>query len=93
MPYISHYDHRGTSYSREVIALNESLTSQFPDMASVFFKYCLLLFNRTIDDIVLSYVVSILEDVGSDDDPESFDVEGFSEVMEAYIPGFGEIDK
>jgi hypothetical protein len=48
---------------------------------------------RAIDDIVLSYVVSILEELGTDvDSPESFDGDGFSEMMEAYIPGFGSID-
>ncbi|XP_065172231.1 CUE domain-containing protein 2 [Atheta coriaria] len=38
-----------------------------------------------IDEIVLSYVVSILEDVSSD---PVFDVEGFCEMMSAYFPEF-----
>ncbi|ELU13793.1 hypothetical protein CAPTEDRAFT_204159 [Capitella teleta] len=46
-----------------------------------------------IDDIVLDYVVSILEEIGSEEDvQDSFDVEGFSEMMEAYIPGFACIE-
>ncbi|KAL1502676.1 hypothetical protein ABEB36_007789 [Hypothenemus hampei] len=42
-----------------------------------------------IDDIVLSYVIAFLEDVGSD---SQFDVEGFSEMMEAYFPQFATIN-
>ncbi|XP_043240129.1 CUE domain-containing protein 2-like [Amphibalanus amphitrite] len=42
-----------------------------------------------VDDIVLSYVVGILEDLGEDED--GFDVEGFTEMLEAYIPEFSEI--
>ncbi|XP_078000524.1 CUE domain-containing protein 2-A-like [Glandiceps talaboti] len=41
-----------------------------------------------VDDIVLSYLVSVLEDLGCEDD---FDVDEFTEMMEAYIPGFTEI--
>jgi len=48
----------------------------------------------SIDDIVLSYMVSILEELGGNygersvdaDDP--FDVDQFTEMMEAYLPGF-----
>nr|XP_022899761.1 CUE domain-containing protein 2 [Onthophagus taurus] len=42
-----------------------------------------------IDEIVLSYVVSILEDVSSD---PVFDVEGFCEMMSAYFPEFESIN-
>ncbi|XP_060534417.1 CUE domain-containing protein 2 [Cylas formicarius] len=42
-----------------------------------------------IDEIVLSYVVAFLEDVGSD---STFDDEGFCEMMEAYFPEFGSIN-
>ena len=42
-----------------------------------------------MDDIVLSYVVGILEDLGEDED--GFDVEGFTEMLAAYIPEFSEI--
>jgi len=45
-----------------------------------------------IDEIVLSYVVSILEDVDTGDAfDEAFDVEEFSEMMDAYLPGFAQI--
>ncbi|XP_066144192.1 CUE domain-containing protein 2 isoform X2 [Euwallacea fornicatus] len=43
-----------------------------------------------IDDIVLSYVIAFLEDVGSD---SQFDVDGFCEMMEAYFPKFGTINQ
>ncbi|CAH0712924.1 unnamed protein product, partial [Brenthis ino] len=42
-----------------------------------------------IDDIVLSYVISILEEASQD---PCFDVEGFIEMMAAYIPKFASID-
>lgn len=46
-----------------------------------------------IDDIVLSYVISILEDLGdSRNAEENIDVEQFIEMMDAYIPGFAEIN-
>lgn len=49
---------------------------------------------RDIDDIVLSYVISILEDLGDDSNAEeNIDVDQFAEMMEAYIPGFGNIDR
>lgn len=42
-----------------------------------------------IDEIVLSYVVSILEDLGTEESvEEAFDVEGFCEMMAAYFPEF-----
>ncbi|CAH2101850.1 unnamed protein product [Euphydryas editha] len=42
-----------------------------------------------IDDIVLAYVISILEAASQD---PCFDVEGFIEMMAAYIPKFASID-
>ncbi|CAG9861643.1 unnamed protein product [Phyllotreta striolata] len=42
-----------------------------------------------IDEIVLSYVIAVLEDVGSD---PVFDVEGFCEMMSAYFPEFESIN-
>ncbi|KAL0809284.1 hypothetical protein ABMA28_011501 [Loxostege sticticalis] len=44
---------------------------------------------NVIDDIVLSYVISILEEASQD---PCFDVEGFVEMMAAYIPEFARID-
>ncbi|XP_066998956.1 CUE domain-containing protein 2-A [Anabrus simplex] len=46
----------------------------------------------SIDEIVLSYVVSILEDLGTEDSvQEAFDVEEFCEMMAAYFPEFSTI--
>lgn len=42
-----------------------------------------------VDEIVLSYVVAILEDVSSD---PVFDVEGFCEMMSACFPEFESIN-
>ncbi|KAK4878363.1 hypothetical protein RN001_010869 [Aquatica leii] len=42
-----------------------------------------------IDEIVLSYVVAVLEDVSTD---PVFDVEGFCEMMRAYFPEFESIN-
>ncbi|XP_073240099.1 CUE domain-containing protein 2-A-like [Porites lutea] len=43
-----------------------------------------------IDDIVLGYIVSVLEQLGED---EQFDEEEFAEIMDAYIPGFDTINR
>ena len=49
---------------------------------------------RSIDEIVLSYVISILEDLGDDSNAEeNIDVDQFVEMMEAYIPGFSSINR
>ncbi|CAC5383275.1 unnamed protein product [Mytilus coruscus] len=46
-----------------------------------------------IDEIVLSYVISILEDLGDDQNAEeNIDVDQFTEMMDAYIPGLSNID-
>ncbi|XP_026322662.1 CUE domain-containing protein 2 [Hyposmocoma kahamanoa] len=42
-----------------------------------------------IDDIVLSYVISILEESSQD---SVFDVDGFIEMMTGYVPEFGRLD-
>ena len=45
-----------------------------------------------IDEFVLSCVVSILEEIGSDLSQEDiFDVESFSEMLTAYFPDFASI--
>lgn len=45
-----------------------------------------------MDEIVLSYVASILEELGSDAGQEDiFDVESFSEMLTAYFPDFASI--
>ena len=47
-----------------------------------------------IDDIVLSYIISILEDLGDDGNAEeNIDVDQFVEMMDAYIPGFATIER
>lgn len=48
----------------------------------------------TLDDVLLSYITGVLEDLGSQQSvEENFDVEVFAEMLEAYIPGFAEIDR
>ncbi|XP_059214844.1 CUE domain-containing protein 2 [Centropristis striata] len=47
----------------------------------------------TLDDVLLSYITGVLEDLGSQQSvEENFDVEVFGEMLEAYIPGFAEIE-
>ncbi|XP_068183488.1 CUE domain-containing protein 2 isoform X2 [Antennarius striatus] len=47
----------------------------------------------TLDDVLLSYITGVLEDLGSQQSvDENFDVEVFAEMLEAYIPGFAGID-
>ena len=41
---------------------------------------------RDIDEIVLTYVVGILEDLTTSGDEESFDVDDFCEMLTAYLP-------
>ncbi|XP_063836612.1 CUE domain-containing protein 2 [Ostrinia nubilalis] len=45
---------------------------------------------NVIDDIVLSYVISILEEASQD---PCFDVDGFVEMMAAYMPEFSRIER
>ncbi|XP_052006746.1 CUE domain-containing protein 2 [Xyrauchen texanus] len=47
----------------------------------------------TLDDVIMSYITGVLEDLGSQENvEENFDVEVFVEMLEAYIPGFSDID-
>ena len=51
--------------------------------------YFTFFFCREIDDIVLDYVVNILEDVASsasDAENDAFDVAEFCEMLTAYLP-------
>ncbi|CAL8298858.1 unnamed protein product [Merluccius merluccius] len=46
-----------------------------------------------LDEVLLSYITGVLEDLGSQESvEENFDIEVFTEMLEAYIPGFAEID-
>lgn len=48
----------------------------------------------TLDDVLLSYITGVLEDLGCQQSvEENFDVEVFAEMLEAYIPGFAEIER
>ncbi|XP_066410761.1 CUE domain-containing protein 2 isoform X1 [Molothrus aeneus] len=45
-----------------------------------------------MDDVFFSYITGVLEELGSPESPEeTFDMDTFVEMMEAYIPGFAEI--
>ncbi|NXD15089.1 CUE2A protein, partial [Nothocercus nigrocapillus] len=45
-----------------------------------------------MDDVFFSYITSVLEELGSPESfEETFDMDTFVEMMEAYIPGFAEI--
>ena len=47
-----------------------------------------------VDDVVLEYMVSILEELGnSAASDDLFDVEQFTEMMEAYLPGFQAVSR
>ncbi|KAM9810192.1 CUE domain-containing protein 2 [Syngnathus typhle] len=63
-------------------ALHDFLQSYIPDADL-----------SALDDVLLSYITGVLEDLGSQQSvEENFDVEVFGEMLEAYIPGFAEID-
>lgn len=47
-----------------------------------------------LDDVIFSYVLGVLEDLGpSGPSEENFDMEAFTEMMEAYVPGFARIPR
>ncbi|KAM9618652.1 CUE domain-containing protein 2 isoform 2-T2 [Trichechus inunguis] len=47
-----------------------------------------------LDDVIFSYVLGVLEDLGpSGPSEEDFDMEAFTEMMEAYVPGFAHIPR
>ncbi|XP_074855912.1 CUE domain-containing protein 2 isoform X2 [Carettochelys insculpta] len=47
-----------------------------------------------MDEVVFSYITSVLEELGSAElAEENFDMDTFVEMMEAYIPGFAEINR
>ncbi|XP_024074468.2 CUE domain-containing protein 2 isoform X1 [Terrapene carolina triunguis] len=46
-----------------------------------------------MDEVFFSYIASVLEELGSpESSEENFDMDTFVEMMEAYIPGFAEIN-
>lgn len=59
-------------------------------MPVVVFWWFSVYHHSSVDDIVLGYIVSVLEQLGED---EQFDVDEFAEIMAAYIPGFDTVNK
>lgn len=47
-----------------------------------------------LDDVIFSYVLGVLGDLGpSGPSEENFDMEAFTEMMEAYVPGHAHIPR
>ena len=47
-----------------------------------------------VDDVVLQYMVHVLQELeDSSASADLFDVEQFTEMMEAYLPGFQAVDR
>ncbi|KAM7328148.1 hypothetical protein ACRRTK_012240 [Alexandromys fortis] len=47
-----------------------------------------------LDEVIFSYVLGVLEDLGpSGPSEENFDMDAFTEMMEAYVPGFAHIPR
>ncbi|XP_005333679.2 CUE domain-containing protein 2 isoform X1 [Ictidomys tridecemlineatus] len=47
-----------------------------------------------LDEVIFSYVLGVLEELGpSGPSEENFDMEAFTEMMEAYVPGFAHIPR
>ena len=87
------------SRTRKVVELFEMIVIYCACIACVcvfffFFRLhmsvCLFIFSA-IDEIVLNYVLGIIECLDCHDVDETEDVEPFAEMMEAYLPGFGTI--
>jgi hypothetical protein len=54
----------------------------------------LVLSYSGLDEVIFSYVLGVLEDLGpSGPSEENFDMEAFTEMMEAYVPGFAHIPR
>ncbi|CAG2256369.1 unnamed protein product [Mytilus edulis] len=81
-----------TSYTDDWMATDrETLVKDY--MSKFLKKHDLHDSIEAVDEIVLSYVVSILEDLGDDQNAEeNIDVDQFTEMIDAYIPGFCNID-
>lgn len=53
-----------------------------------------VLVSSGMDDVFFSYITGVLEELGSpESSEETFDMDTFVEMMEAYIPGFAEIHR
>lgn len=51
------------------------------------------MFCSSVDEIVMSYIIGVLESLESANEPEdAFDVIEFAEMMSAYIPAFSTIN-
>lgn len=47
-----------------------------------------------LDEVIFSYVLGVLEDMGpTGPSEENFDMDAFTEMMEAYVPGFANIPR
>lgn len=56
-----------------------------------FFFFCT---SSAMDDVIFSYMTSVLEELGTPESfEENFDMDTFVEMMEAYIPGFADINR
>lgn len=54
----------------------------------------LVLSHSGLDEVIFSYVLGVLEDLGpSGPSEENFDMDAFTEMMEAYVPGFAHIPR
>ena len=56
-------------------------------------RLSILCIIRDIDEIVLTYVISILEDLVEESDPnQTFDSDSFMEMIVAYLPQLEGVD-
>lgn len=54
----------------------------------------LVLSHSGLDEVIFSYVLGVLEDLGpTGPSEENFDMDAFTEMMEAYVPGFAHIPR
>ncbi len=54
----------------------------------------LWLYFSCVDEVVLTYLLSILDDLGDTSNAEeNVDAEHFCEMMAAYVPGFEKISR
>jgi len=66
----------------------------FPSFNNSYVNSYVSFISSALDEVLLSYIIAVLEDLGSQESvEENFDIEVFTEMLEAYIPGFAEIDR
>lgn len=81
-------------WCRSEVGITISFLHSYSENSGLEWNVICVIKRSTLDDVLLSYITGVLEDLGSQQSvEENFDVEVFAEMLEAYVPGFAEIDR